>query len=288
MSDIYECHGHLMMDGKDFAASRNRHRNGVDNTALRITLSALQNAGIRYFRDGGDAYGVSSAGREIAQEYGIEVITPVFAIHKHGYYGSIVGRSYDDMDSFLQRIAEVKKAKGDFIKLMLSGIITFRSYGDLSCEGLEQDEITELVHIAHEEGFRVMVHVSGAQAVLAAALAGADSIEHGYFADQAALEVMAEKQIFWVPTLAAAESFIGREGFDRDTAEKTLENQMLSLSKARELGVPVAAGSDSGAVGVPHGKGTLREYELLFKTGFTFAELDASNKALWNRFSHRT
>ena len=287
MSRSYECHGHLMMDGEDFTAARNRHRKGVDTEALRRSLSVLRDAGIRYFRDGGDAYGVSALGREIAPEYGIEVVTPVFAIHKRGYYGSIVGKSYDDIASFRERIAELKKAKGDFVKLMLSGIITFRSWGDLSCEGLDPDEIKELVDIAHSEGYSVMVHVNGADTVRAAVMAGADSIEHGYFVDRETIEIMAEKQTLWVPTLAAVEAFIGRQGTDRDVAEKTLDEQLALLAKAREMGIPVASGSDSGAVGVPHGKGSMREYELLSRAGFTDAEIEASNEKLREIFSHR-
>ena len=116
-----------MMDGEDFAAARRRHSSGVETGSLYKALSTLCNAGIRYYRDGGDAYGVSVLGREIAPEYGIEVITPVFAIHKRGHYGSIVGKSFSDTASFRRRIGEVRQAGGDFIKIMLSGIITFRS-----------------------------------------------------------------------------------------------------------------------------------------------------------------
>ena len=170
---------------------------------------------------------------------------------------------------------------------MLSGIITFRSWGDLSCEGLDPDEIKELVDIAHSEGYSVMVHVNGADTVRAAVMAGADSIEHGYFVDRETIEIMAEKQTLWVPTLAAVEAFIGRQGTDRDVAEKTLDEQLASLAKAREMGVPVASGSDSGAVGVPHGKGSMREYELLSRAGFTDAEIEASNEKLREKFSHK-
>ena len=287
MSRSYECHGHLMMDGEDFASARKRNKSGADIDALRNSLSALRDAGIRYFRDGGDAYGVSALGREIAPEYGIEVVTPVFAIHKRGYYGSIVGRSYNDLASYRQRIAELREAKGDFVKLMLSGIITFRSWGDLSCEGLDPEEIRELVNIAHGEGYSVMVHVNGVETIRAAVLAGADSIEHGYFMDQDTLEIMAEKQTLWVPTLAAVEAFIGREGIDRDVAEKTLDEQLACLARARGMGIPVASGSDSGAVGVPHGKGSIREYELLRRAGFTDAEISASNEKLREKFSQK-
>ena len=284
---IYECHGHLMMDGTDFSSARERHRNGVDTASLRAALNELASAGVRYFRDGGDAFGVSALGRDIAPEYGMKVITPVFAIHKKGLYGSIVGKSYDDTASFRQRIRELREEKGDFVKLMLSGIITFRRWGDLSCEGLDPDEIKELVSIAHGEGYRVMVHVNGADTIRSALLSGADSIEHGYFADLEDLELMAEKNVIWVPTLAAAEAFAGRDGFDRSVAEKTVEEQEKSIRQARDLGVLIAAGSDSGAVGVPHGRGILREHELLARCGLTAEETETADKELWNRFSGR-
>ncbi len=287
MDRSYECHGHLMMDGMNFAVARERHRGGVDTGALRAALAALSGAGVRYFRDGGDAYGVSVLGRDLAPEYGMEVVTPVFAIHKRGQYGAIVGRSYDGPASFRRRIAELREAKGDFVKLILSGIITFRSPGELSCEGSGPEEIGELVRIAHGEGYSVMAHVNGAEAIRAAALAGADSIEHGYFADRSALEAMAEKQTVWVPTLAAVEAFIGRDGADRAVAEKTLQDQLARLAKAREMGIPVAAGSDSGAAGVPHGRGTLREYDLLARAGFTPGEIAASNEKLREKFPPR-
>ena len=143
------------------------------------------------------------------------------------------------------------------------------------------------MHIAHSEGYSVMVHVNGADTIRAAALAGADSVEHGYFADQDALDIMAEKQILWVPTLSAVKAFIGREGVDRAVAERTLEEQLSCLARARELGIPVAAGSDCGAVGVPHGEGSRREYELLARAGFTDDETEESNRKLWEKFSHR-
>ena len=225
MSRSYECHGHLMMDGADFAAARERHSNGVDTDALRTSLDALRAAGVTYFRDGGDVYGVSALGREIAPEYGIEVVTPVFAIHKRGYYGSIVGRGFDDIASYRQRIEELRNAKGDFVKLMFSGIITFRAFGELSCDGLDTEEIKEMVHIAHCEGYSVMAHVNGEQTVRAAAEAGVDSVEHGYFADREALDIMAEKQIIWVPTLAAVEAFRSRR--------RTFEVRVVILDRGR-------------------------------------------------------
>ena len=288
MNRLYECHGHIMMDGADFSAARERHRHGVDRTAVESALAALRKAGVGYFRDGGDALGVSVLGRALAPDYGIEYVTPGFAIHKKGYYGAIVGREYETISEFRALVRELKAAGGDFVKIMLSDIITFKAYAHLSCPGLPADEIADLVNIAHGEGLPVMVHVNGEDTVRAAAEAGVDSVEHGYFFHEDLLPLLAEKGIVWVPTLAAAEAFIGRRGIDNaGTAQRTLDEQLRMLRLAREAGVIVAAGSDSGAVGVPHGPGTVREYELLARAGVGGEALRRGNEILREKFSPR-
>jgi len=281
----FECHGHLMMDGADFAAARKRHQSGVDMTAVHAALSALRSHGVRYFRDGGDALGVSAAAREITAEYGVEYATPVFAIHRKGRYGGIVGRGYGDMAEYRALVAEARAAGADFIKLMFSGILTFTVWGGLSCPGLPEAEIRELVEIAHGEGFAVMAHVNGCETVRSAIEAGTDSIEHGYFMDEACLRALADSDSIWVPTLAATAAFVGRKGFDSAVAEETQRRQRSAIRAALRLGARVAVGSDSGAVGVPHGPGTDTEYRLLHTDcGATAAQLASANEAIRSRF----
>ena len=67
-------------------------------------------------RDGGDPYGVAMLASRLAPKYGIDYRTPVFAIHKNGHYGSIVGRGFDDLKEFHQRVLEAKESGADFIK----------------------------------------------------------------------------------------------------------------------------------------------------------------------------
>ena len=284
MEALYECHGHLLMEGTDYATSRAKHENGPDRGVIAAALSALREAGVVYYRDGGDPLNVSVLGREMAADCGLEVVTPVYAIHPHGRYGGIVGRAWRDMAEYRALVEGVKAAGGDFIKIMASGIITFRSYGELSCPGLELAQLAEMVRIAHGEGFRVMTHVNGPETVRAAALAGVDSVEHGYFSDEAALDAMAEHNTVWVPTLAAVEAFVGRAGFDEPTAAATVRRQTEALARFAAMGGLVASGSDSGAVGVPHGAGTRREYELLADAGITPGQLRAGNAAIRERF----
>jgi len=258
-----ECHGHIVLNGKEYGAAVARHKNGVDRQAVHENLEALRRCGISYFRDGGDALGVSQYAREAAGEFGIDFVTPGFAIHRNGRYGGIVGFGYDTAAEYIALVHRAKAEGADFIKIMFSGLVCFDAYGHLSCPPLPPAEISELVHIAHAEGFRVMAHVNGAPAVKAALEAGTDSIEHGYYMDGECLELLVCSGAVWVPTLAAVSAFLGREGCDRAVTERILEKQRENLRAALAAGALVATGSDAGAVGVPHGRGLFTERRLL-------------------------
>ena len=90
-----ECHAHIFMDGKNYKKAVERHKNGVDESVIRSHFACYQTQGIHFVRDGGDALGVSRRAKELAPEYGIDYRTPIFAIHKNGHYGKIVGKGFD-------------------------------------------------------------------------------------------------------------------------------------------------------------------------------------------------
>jgi hypothetical protein len=270
-----------------------RHSGGVDRRAVRENLETLRNSRVTYFRDGGDALGVSRYAREIAAEYGIDYVTPVFAIHRNGRYGGIVGFGYDSLSDYARLVVRAGDEGCDFIKLMFSGLVCFDAYGHLSCPPLPPGEIEELVHVAHEEGFRVMAHVNGADTVKAALEAGTDSIEHGYYMDGECLELLVSSGAVWVPTLAAAAAFRGREGCDRRVTDRILAEQMANVRNALAAGALVATGSDAGAAGVPHGAGLFREHALLREAAGGAAEgaltesAIRANRKIMDRFRRR-
>ena len=186
-----ECHGHIFMNGVNYKAAVACHKNGVDKAVVRSRFKAYKEAGITFFREGGDYLGVSSFAAEIAGEYGVDYRSPVFAIHKKGHYGGIVGLSYETMADFSALVGEAALKGADFIKIMFSGILDFNEYGVITGTGIPFPEMKELVHICHEEGFAVMVHVNGAETVRAAILSGADSIEHGFYMTEEELSLLA-------------------------------------------------------------------------------------------------
>lgn len=285
MSGICECHGHILMRGD-----------------LSGNLDMLKNCGVTYFREGGDAEGRSAVVKRFLQEhqeYGLEYVTPVFALHKNGRYGGIVGKAFENSRDFLSLVREAASFGSDFVKIMFSGIVTFEKYGELSCEPLSAAEIKELVSIAHGEGFAVMAHTNGRDAFMAAVEAGTDSIEHGVFIDEECLHALAESESIWVPTIAAIAAFAGRsgsgeearwdvrQGFDADITRRTVESHMAAVRRGHELGAKIAAGADSGAFAVPPGSGTLMEYDLLRECGLSDESITDANEMIRARFKRQ-
>lgn len=282
--DSFECHGHIFMDGMDYRQAAGQHRGGVDREIIRARFSELQSWGIGYYRDGGDRLGVSAFAREIAEEYGIEYKTCLFGIHKRGCYGGIVGFPFSDITEFRTLVKKAEDEHADFIKLMVSGIMDFITPGGVTPGAIEASELKELVHIAHDSGFAVMSHVNGDEHVRAAAEAGIDSIEHGYFVTEATVRTMKDAGTVWVPTLAATAGFVGRSGFTPGAAEENVRMQGKMLRYAQSVGVRIAAGSDAGAFGVDPARGIHMEHGLLAAAGIDAEYIFAGDREIRRRF----
>ena len=167
-------------------------------------------------------------------------------------------------------VAQARDDGADFIKIMISGLMDFNRAGVLTEEGLPPEEIQELVHIAHEEGFAGMAHANGARTVEAAAMAGVDSVEHGAYLDAAALSAMKENGTVWVPTLSTIGNLRGKGRFEERAVRAILESAMENVAAFAQLGGLLAPGTDAGAWAVPHG--SLTEFALLEQTLGTQAE----------------
>ena len=256
-----ECHAHIIMDGVNYRHAVDMHKNGPDDKIIREHLKAYQERGIVFVRDGGDALGVSLRAKEIAPEYGIDYRTPVFAIHKEGHYGSIVGKSFATMREFHDRVLEAKKAGADFIKIMTTGIMDFNAHGAVTGTPLDAAEVKEMVHIAHEEGMNVMSHTNGDYGVQAAVEAGVDSLEHGNYMNEDSLAMLAQSHTVWVPTLVTVRNLMGDGRYEDEVLWPIIESAKENVRKAFQLGIKVAPGSDAGAYRVLHGQGIQDEMD---------------------------
>ena len=258
-----DCHIHMILDGVYYRAAIDAQREKVDEVLVRACLEEYRSAGVRFLRDGGDAWGVGSFAARIAEEYDIDYRTPAYPIHRKGRYGGFIGRGYDTLKEYATLVGSARKQGADFIKIMISGLMDFDCYGKITSEPLPAGEIRELIRIAHAEGFAVMAHANGADTVKAAVEAGVDSIEHGAYLDGEAVRMLAQSETVWVPTLVTIGNLIGEGRYPNAVLQPLLRLQMDNVAECARLGGKIALGSDAGAYQVFHAQGTLDEYGYL-------------------------
>jgi imidazolonepropionase-like amidohydrolase len=110
---------------------------------------------------------------------------------------------------------------------------------------LTVEELRAVVEEAHKGGRRVAAHAMSAAGIVNAVNAGVDSIEHGHEADEAALKLMASRNIPLVPTLLPIVSWAEKAtGAEREIANGELEKIRKVLATARRLHVRLVFGSD--------------------------------------------
>ena len=258
---LWDCHIHMILDGLEWKSAIRRHSTKTDDAWIHQQLKTYRDLGFAYLRDGGDRWGAGAKARELAPQYGITYRTPLANLCKKGHYGCFIGQGYENLREYAQLVRQHREDGADFIKIMISGIMDFDHYGVLTDVGYPAQEIRELVHIAHEEGFSVMAHANGAAVVEAAARAGVDSVEHGAYLNKDALCAMKENGCVWCPTLSAIGNLKGKGRFDEGAVSRILDSALENVYAFSQMGGLIAPGTDAGAWAVPHG--SLTEYQWM-------------------------
>lgn len=140
--------------------------------------------------------------------------------------------------------------------------------GPAGAQQYSDEELRAIVDEAHRAGRKVAAHCMGDSAIRAALEAGIDCIEHGSLASDETLELMVERGTFLVATTYLA------DGMDTSHAAPELQakaaevfpRSRATISRAIELGVRVACGTDAPAI--PHGKNA-KELIALVERGMT-------------------
>ena len=143
----------------------------------------------------------------------------------------------------------------DYIKVMAGGARSVLRE-DPERPQLTKEEMEALVDEAHRLGLRVAAHAEGLEPVRVAVEAGVDTVEHGLSLHRAPelLEQMARSGTVLVPTLSTFHD-VGTRFAERWTpdlveqAKRQEEEAHLTLIAARDAGVTLAMGFDSGPPG---------------------------------------
>jgi imidazolonepropionase-like amidohydrolase len=271
MPGLIDAHVHVCAARTNLGILRNLPASLITATAGEI-LRAMLFRGFTTVRDAGGA----DQGHAAAVEAGLFVGPRLFisgrAISQTGGHGdfrppvdvpgAMMGEPcgcahiYGGIGRIADGVAEVRRAARDEIRLGASQIKIMASGGvasptdPVSFTQYSMEELRALVEEAEAAETYVMAHAYTPRAIQRLVHAGIRSIEHGNLIDQETAALMAERDVYLVPTLATyhALSAHGREfGFPEDSLAKldeVLEAGTRSLEIARAGGVKMGFGTD--------------------------------------------
>ncbi|MEH6662414.1 MAG: amidohydrolase family protein [Parasphingorhabdus sp.] len=177
-----------------------------------------------------------------------------------------------------EKVRKASRAGSDIIKITATGGVLSQQGRGLDAQ-FTGEEMQSIADTAHSLGLKVMAHAHGARGIEAAARAGIDTIDHGTFADEAALKVMKANGTVLVPTLMAFKGVSERlgKGIYTPVVEEKIRMTMGRVGKAvtlaKKLGVPIGFGTDAGVYN--HGRNA-EELQLMVDAGLTPREAVAT------------
>ena len=120
------------------------------------------------------------------------------------------------------------------------------------------EELTALIDEAHSRGLKVASHAHGAEGIINALIAGADTIEHASFIDDEGIRLAIENDAALSMDIYVTEYILG-EGASAGILEESLEKERMTgatqrsnFRKAVEAGATIVYGTDAGVY--PHGQ----------------------------------
>lgn len=133
---------------------------------------------------------------------------------------------------------------------------------------LTQEELNAIVDEAHGLRLKSAAHAHGAEGAKRAIRAGIDSIEHGTFLDDEALDMMKQHGTYLVPTLMAPAGI--QEQIQKGLyipppilvkAQAAIAAARQTFQKALAKGVKIGLGTDAGVY--PHGRNTEEFHQMV-------------------------
>lgn len=292
---LIDSHVHLTSDRAGIEAQLDAVTRSTASAAYEAAVNARKTlaAGFTTVRNLGDREGVTLALRDAiaaGKLPGPRIVDAGRAIsttsgHMDGTLGyreelhEVIRRdanTCDGADDCRRAVREQVARGADVIKMATTGGVNSRIGAGLGQQMFE-DEARAIVETAHLYGKKVAVHAHGADGIVLALRAGADSIEHGTLLDADTLAAWKKSKAYYVPTLSTVNGYKERlaanpeayRGDVRAKIEWRIGITGQSLRKAVPAGIPIAFGTDAGVS--LHGRNA-DEFELLVENGLTPAQ----------------
>jgi imidazolonepropionase-like amidohydrolase len=286
-----DAHTHLSQQASDdWKQDRlDRLRKTIPERALDATEYARKTlmAGFTTVRDLGSSdyidVGLRNAVRE-GKILGPRMLVAVHAIgatgghcddggFRHGLFGKETGPEEgvaNGADAVRAAVRLNVKYGADVIKTCATGGVLSLT-DDVDTPQMTQAELDALVDEAHALRRKTAAHAHGATGAKRAISAGIDSIEHGTFLDDEALNLMKARGTVWIPTLAAS-WWIGQQLEHGNymppeiaaKARTAIASIQATFRKALAKGVKIGFGTDAAVY--PHGMNAV-EFGLMVKFG---------------------
>jgi imidazolonepropionase-like amidohydrolase len=150
----------------------------------------------------------------------------------------------DGVEGARKAVREQIMYGADWIKYYSDRKYHFESDGVLhSMVNFTDEEAKAIVDETHRLGKKVAAHCIGSDGIAAALRAGVDTVEHGDGLTDAEIDEIAQRGIYWVPTITVGAYVApGRGG----NWTKMVDLEKAAFQKALKKNVKVALGTDAG------------------------------------------
>lgn len=165
------------------------------------------------------------------------------------YWSPTLGRIADGVPAVRQAARDEIRKGAHHIKIMANGGVSSPT-DRISSDQYSEEEIAAIVDEAAMARLYVVAHTYTASSIKRAVKNGVRSIEHGNLIDQEAIDLMAGRDCFLVPTLVTFQALKEEGvayGLPADLAPKideVLAGGLGAIEMARRAGVPMAYGTD--------------------------------------------
>lgn len=268
MPGLIDSHTHIVLHGGDYDGQILRetpeYRAIYATNNARLTLEA----GITTIRDlGNEGAGFADIALRDAIARGIvpgpRILAAIQPVTSTGSYRLVGYSPYyilppisypaDGPSEVRKQVRRLIEQGADVIKIYMESYEKRQLSADLLTGALNysQEELNVLVEEAHRAGVRVAAHTYSDEAARMAIQAGVNSIEHGLYLKEETFRLMAQKGIYYVPTLLVYELWRDAKIFGSISPENkikltnTVREHTAAFRRALATPVRIAFGTDT-------------------------------------------